>query len=472
MGSWEAWPQRRAWWIVGGITAVALLLRLFRLGRWSFWIDEILTLQDSLALTAHWQADPIFALTNHPLTALVVNGTVSLWGESEWSARLGVAVLGATMPLLLFPLMRPLFGTAVTLLTLIFLALSPWHLYWSQNVRFYILLQLLFTVALLLFYRGLERDSTTALLGSLLLAGLASTERLLAVFYGPIILLYLLFLWWRPADRPAGFHRRHIGLLLGITAVLFIPAAWIFLRDPTIWQALYLDYRGAGPLPTLWQFARGIDPQIALLVGIGVGLAFYQRRVPRQQLFLWLAAGVPVIGVTVAALFQFTNGRYLFLCLPFWLLLAAQAAVRLAGKRGSPRLTAVFLTVLLLLPVPELIEYYTVLNGSRPDWRGAFLYVSDRAAASDLLYSNDPVVGAYYTERDYTAVRDRRPELLMPQLCQLDQPAWIVIGGNSRIHPQVRQTIETIAQPINQGFNNVVIYRLQPSTIPSFNDFC
>jgi mannosyltransferase len=133
------------------ITVLAAGPRFFRLGEWSFWIDEIYTLnhaQNHFAslelILKHIPPFRNWVPISVNLTAQVVNQL----GVSEWTARLVSAVMGIlTIPILYFPL-KKIFGVQVTLIALLLLAVSPWHIFWSQNARFYTSRMLFYALAL------------------------------------------------------------------------------------------------------------------------------------------------------------------------------------------------------------------------------------------------------------------------------------------------------------------------------------
>ena len=178
---------RRSPWLeyslLGAVLLLATALRFYKLGAWGFWIDEIYTLRDiELLFQTSRLPRPFFLMASVP---------VSLWGASEWSARFMAALLGiVTIPILYF-ITRRLTGSVVALLSVFLLAVSPWHLYWSQNARFYTLLLLVYTVGLFLFYVALERDNGRfAAIGAVLLT-IAVIERMSSFIFVPVVLLYI-----------------------------------------------------------------------------------------------------------------------------------------------------------------------------------------------------------------------------------------------------------------------------------------
>ncbi len=171
--------------LLAAIVAAAAVLRFYRLGEWSYWIDEIYTVEGGIYV-ADW---PVSRL---PLSLLLTNLVMNGLGFSEWSARLAPAVIGiATLPALFFPLRRLLGGT-VALTAVMLLAVSPWHLFWSQNARFYALLFLFYNLGMLWLLLGLvEKRRLFVILGVLLLI-VTAREKATGLIFIPAVAAYFL----------------------------------------------------------------------------------------------------------------------------------------------------------------------------------------------------------------------------------------------------------------------------------------
>jgi predicted membrane-bound mannosyltransferase len=155
------------------LTLCAAILRFYKLGEWSFWGDEVFTLGT--------KPDGFI----RSLSTSLIHAMTSIWGVNEWNARLVPALVGIiTIPVIYFITTR-LFGSSVGLISSALLAVSTWHIYWSQNVRFYALLLLFYSLALFSFYLALEKNRPWLLLLSLILFGLAAQERMLALVLIP-----------------------------------------------------------------------------------------------------------------------------------------------------------------------------------------------------------------------------------------------------------------------------------------------
>ena len=118
------------------ITGGGALLRMYKLGEWSFWGDEMFTV-------GGWEDGFNYSPLRKSLSSALVQMVIAMKGSNEWNARIVPAIFGIlTIPLLYF-IVKRLFDTPVAILSALLLALSPWHLYWSQNARFYTLAQTL-----------------------------------------------------------------------------------------------------------------------------------------------------------------------------------------------------------------------------------------------------------------------------------------------------------------------------------------
>jgi predicted membrane-bound mannosyltransferase len=144
--------------ILGLITALAAALRFFKLGEWSFWIDEIYTVNHAVLhfSTLDLILDNIPPARNwFPTSVILTAQVLNILGINEWSARLVSATIGIlSIPILYFPV-KKVFGKPIALVALLLLAVSPWHIFVS-NARFYTSLLLFYTLALFAFHFGLN----------------------------------------------------------------------------------------------------------------------------------------------------------------------------------------------------------------------------------------------------------------------------------------------------------------------------
>ncbi|UCG24709.1 MAG: glycosyltransferase family 39 protein, partial [Chloroflexota bacterium] len=197
--------------LLAAIVLLASALRFFRLGQWSFWIDEIFTVNRA---QAHVLEATSIQFWEHPPSLYLIAGALQIMGVGELSARLVPALIGiASLVVLYFPIRR-VFGSIVALLAILLLVVSPWHLYWSQNARFYTAVLLFYTLAMFAFLIGFERDRPWYLVAFWVFLLLAFRERVFAAFFVPVMLSYLFLLWLLPFEKPAGYRLRNLLIVL------------------------------------------------------------------------------------------------------------------------------------------------------------------------------------------------------------------------------------------------------------------
>jgi mannosyltransferase len=372
------------------IILIAGSMRFYKLGEWSFWGDEMFTIggkEDGFN----------YSLARRSISLTLIQVAVALVGTSEWSARLVPALIGVvSVPILYFPV-RKMFGPKVALATALLLAVSPWHLYWSQNARFYTALLLFYTLALFAFYFGIEEDRPWYLLLSLIFLGLAAKERLLALFLIPVVLAYLVLLKILPVEAPPGLRGRNI-------AVFFIPALIVgsffagpYLRNLPGWLAGF-GYSNNSPF---WILAG-----VVYYVGIpamcmgALGALYFLTKRSRAALLLSLSAAVPLLTIMGISPFHYTANRYVFISLTSWFVLAALAGVELLSQsqRNFKILAVGALLLLLIDPLSQDVLYYRLQNGNRDNWKAAFEMVRERKADGDLVAAANSDLGDYYLQ--------------------------------------------------------------------------
>jgi hypothetical protein len=422
--------------LLGVITLLGAGLRFYRLGDWSFWGDEIFTigtLDDGFN----------FNLFRQSLATALIHQITAWLGVSEWTARLVPAIIGILSIPIFYFLCKRLFGSPVALFAGLLIALSPWHIYWSQNARFYSLLLLFYTIGLFLFMIGLEEDKPWVLLVALIFFGLAARERLLALLFLPVVIAYLLLLKILPIEKPRGLNRRNL-------AIFFIPGlfggllfAAPYLRNLAGWLVAF----GRIDNTTFW-LVSGVIYYVSLpVVCLGsIGAFFSFTRCPRVVLFLFLGAVIPLVAVAALSTFQKTGNRYVFISLTSWLALASLTVRDLFDLlRGSAKSIAVGVAALVVLTaLGEIVLYYGYQNGNRENWRAAFAYIQEHKTDTDLIVSANPNIGKYYL--------GKRP-LGFPSFdpARLDGRSriWIIQDNTTEIiYPQVVRWFETNAQPV------------------------
>ncbi len=139
--------------IGSAIVLLALLLRLHHLGTEELWVDEVASL--------YWTKASLTALISKgmPLYLTLLRGWVRIAGESELALRLPSALFGTLCVGLVMWWGKEIFNATVGLWSGLFAALSPIHVYYSQEARAYALLTVTVLLCYYALWQALKKDS-------------------------------------------------------------------------------------------------------------------------------------------------------------------------------------------------------------------------------------------------------------------------------------------------------------------------
>jgi hypothetical protein len=411
--------------LAGLIILIAAVLRFYKLGEWSFWGDE--------AFTISGKEDGFnFSVWRRSLATDLIRFSTAYFGISEWSARLFPALFGVlTIPLVYFPI-RKLFNRETALLTGLLLAVSPWHLYWSQNARFYTLLLLFYSLGLLLFHIAMEEDRPWLLLSSLVLFGFAARERLIALFFVPVLVTYLILVWLLPFEKPKGFNLRNLILFLSPLVLAAIFFAGPYVANLGGW------FEGFGRINTspFWIMAGTVYyinlPTVIIAL---FGCLYLLIRKNRSALLFGINSVLPLIAIAGLSVFQYAANRYVFISLITWLLLAALAISELfKNTEGIGRILVTgVLAIIILVPLSENVLYFQYQNGNRDNWKAAFEYIESHREDGDIILSPNTDVSDYYLQEEARYLGNWDPSSYHEQ-----SRVWIIEDLNvAELQPQI-----------------------------------
>ena len=137
--------------ILSAVTLFGGILRFTYLERWSFWVDEVLTVLNAQDFSLkQFQINPI------PYAA--VRLSISFFGLSEFGTRVIPALVGIASILLIYSMGKSLINKNVGILSALFLATLNWHVYWSQNARAYVFTLFFALLTTWFFYLAIEQN--------------------------------------------------------------------------------------------------------------------------------------------------------------------------------------------------------------------------------------------------------------------------------------------------------------------------
>lgn len=232
-------------WLLA-IAAVALVLRLIRLGTHSYWRDEAFNLVKAQHFGAVLRGDLV---SNHPplFTALVAFWRIIGLDGNEWLVRLLPVILGMAGVFATYALGKVMLGSRAGLTAAFLVAISPFHVHHSQDLKEYILLPLTGTLAVYFLYLAVEKNRVYAWTLYTLTAALACYSDLFAILLLIAINLWALAQCHRHSDRLSRWLMANIAgalLFLPQLDIMLARADLILLKAQSWWI----------PRPTLWSF--------------------------------------------------------------------------------------------------------------------------------------------------------------------------------------------------------------------------
>ncbi|MCA8981746.1 MAG: glycosyltransferase family 39 protein [Planctomycetes bacterium] len=389
----------------GSVLCLALafaLLRFVRLGEWSLWIDEALTWAD-----AHHGLDTSDLF--NPLGYRIVTGVAALCGTppDEFALRLVPALAGiACVPLCAWAF-APLLGRRRASWAALFLAVSAWHIFWSQTARFYTLSQLTALIGAGFALRGLLRGGRVRVYGGFLLCAAAATFHPSAALLVPGLAFGA---WFADASNDALRKRaREACLVLVVVGLACSPWA---LR-PLLHHLGQKPSPGAlsGPLHFVLTSGYFFTPFLAA-AALWAAFQAWKREDSGGRLLTVLLA----VGIGLAALISVEaqiTAQYVFVLLPFACALAANLLS--PDERGDapiPRTDGALIAALVLGSLANCALYLTSRAGERPRWREAYHYVDAAREPGDLIAGMASPIGEFYLAAAATDLR--RPRVVEP----------------------------------------------------------
>lgn len=392
---------------------LGFVLRFVALGAHSLWVDELLTIKN-----AHIGEPGIFSYIAHNLQGPAVSLLTHYWGglsTAEAVLRLPFAVAGALAIPAIYMLARALTDSWTALYTAFLLALSPIHIWYSQEVRGYAFVILFSVLATYFFVTWLKggRPSRLALYALCLFAGLVSNLSMaflaLAHFIyllvrrkrAPLVVRYVLVV----CIVLMAFSPWLKEIMLRVEPQRIVAAAGEPLRGGSALSAMVIPYSvftfglgyTLGPSPRDLQTDRRQSllrniPCIligALVLGVplivGIVHAARSDRDLLTLLLLYMVVPAAAVGLLVARNIKVFTPRYLLVALPAFVMLLGIGMARITRTRH-----ALFLLPLVAVLALSIFNYYANPHYAKDDLR---------AAAGEIRegYMEGDVVVAVYT---------------------------------------------------------------------------
>lgn len=427
----------RTFLLLLGILLLAFALRMFRLDFFSLRGDEaftVLFVQKPLAQMWH---ETLTVEPNPPLLYFALRGWIAFAGDGEFATRFFSAFFGVLCVPLIYRLAREIFGKTfgnrestrsyaknhtIALVAAFLVAVNPYQIWHSQDVRNYTLWPALSLLALIFFWQWYQRAPRGAAAQRnfvLIYFVLAELAALYAHYYEAFVLLalngFVFATLWRDLKKLAQWIAAQIAL-----AVLYLPYPLLLSNRVSAYG------EGSGRQGVaLWEIARETFSAfvlgdtlaaewrawlwLPLALFVLASLVYLFTRDWKRGLFFTLYVGIPTLAVfalnTVRPLYL---ERYLNGVAPaYYLLLAfgiAQGAHALAARAKFPNARRIGIASAVIafgvFAFFALQNYWThPAYAKAPDWRGLTRIINADAQPGDLIAQNFPEMSLLYYDR-------------------------------------------------------------------------
>lgn len=456
------------------ILCVGFALRLFRLGANSLWYDETVSLllarADLAELIRHTAGD-----IHPPLYYLLLHFWIRLAGWSEFSAAFLSLWFGALLVALVYRATREWLGArGIACVAALLVAVSPYNIWYSQEVRMYTVGATLGLLSVYFLRRMLTREKifTRDFFAYALFTALG--------FYTLYYFVFLMVFQWlwvayraasnakRQACNANGLPRAHYRLplvfLLSQLALVLLYLPWFAIAFRQALDPPVPPWREFTPLPRvlletfsalLW--GQSVDPitfaPLTLLALLPIGVWLWratQAAINKQKAafgyavspwFLFAYTFIPLATLYLFSLWKpLYHARYIFTYAPAFYILAAGAWVFTASsfmkwfraRRDNLAIALAALALLIGLGFTALTGYSLYNFWFNPqyaedDLRGAVNYIAERWRPGDVILVNAGY--AYPALEYYFPAPIERERLVVYRAQETDAPLVLQTGS-------------------------------------------
>ena len=394
------------------ITIIALFLRLYKLDYQPMWLDEGATYFfvdrpfSELFLLAE-QTPPLFYMIEHVM--------FTLFGKNEIAFRIVPAIAGAlTIPLICY-LGKTVFDERIGLLAALFLAISPFHIWYCQVARSYSLALLFFVLTLIFVIKAMDSNDRKPWIISGIMASLSLYFHFYSVIYLGIVGIYLVY--ERSIRKKIPIFRDN-AIRMGLTS-------FILLSIPVICLGI-IRVKSVSAGGAFWD--RGIDLVysfyynafysndiclIVCLVLYFLSICLYvnsEKNGDNKVRLLLFFSIVPLMVFAVLSYRFGMNARYLMFVMPVLYVLVVSFFFFVKKPIKQCAIVA-FILMIIVCATPMLFDHYTEYD--RADFRTAGYSLYDMTEDGDCVVylpkAEDTMKGPlsfyYDNEKDHTTLR-------------------------------------------------------------------
>jgi len=360
------------------VAAAVRLLAVFKYG--DFWDDEMFSFIYS---QKSWPSGLVYWLweTNPPLHLLILKIWLFIFPATEFFARLPSVLAGVGTVYVIYRFGRDFFGAKTAYLAAFFLALHPYHIFWSATARVYVFLMLLASLSVWRFFQMYFLESRpikrrpTALINLLLIFSHLSS---LFLFAGQLVVLIIF------KGKKSVIDWIKLNLLPGLIGAVWIIASFAIKSENDLEKSWFLNMAHSfnSSINSIANIIVGQYPIfggiiLVILATVILGLTAVKKFRVRDVFFLSLLITV-LTPIALAVVCGVWHVKFFMAVLPLVVLLIAEAVSQYVKIRPAIAVITAICTIGLIrltftLPLSDWtdVENFYI---SRNNGKAFFIY--------------------------------------------------------------------------------------------------
>ncbi|QQG44336.1 MAG: glycosyltransferase family 39 protein [Candidatus Roizmanbacteria bacterium] len=382
--------------ILGLIILIGAFLRFFNLGKESLWLDEAYSVK--LANVNFFQIwDKVRTSDVHPpFYYMLLNLWIKTFGDSEFAVRSLSVVFGILSIFMIYKLTQLLFNKNTGLVAALILALSPFHIQYSQEARMYNLLVFLIILSMYFFVKLLNNPNGKILIGYLLTGTLLMYTHYYSVFIfiAQNIYLFIYAIFFKKDKNLIKiwlilqivlFFSFFLWILVFIKQIHSSAASWIPPPTINLLGQTFLSYSGSEYL------------LIMFLILLLINNHFKKSIQNGSFLLIWL--WIPIILPYVISIFfmPIYTIKVTIVAMPSFYILVAKKINDI--NRNFIKWSFIGAMIIFSL----IILWQKNMHIYKEQWREVAHYIDAQAIKGDVLLFNEPYLQIpfdYYSKRN------------------------------------------------------------------------
>lgn len=397
------------------ITFVGILLRIYQIGKQSLWLDEVFTMHVSqLSPYEIWKFTVSSFDVHPPLFYWLEHISISFLGLTPLGLRIFPAVFGILTIPVFYVIGKDLYNENLGLLLSIFIAISPFHIFHSQDARMYTLFLLLFSVSVLFLIKYIKTKKTIFFITSaLILAATCYVHFLSFVLSSIFIYTILLVLCLENKSLIKNTFTHLCICVISILPLIPTMVTTIFLNPS---NPFYIDSGRNIVYTGIDMIIRTTTQMSGSSIPLSLGLYFLMiygayamlptvknSIIPKITLFP--PAVITIISIPLSYKMQLEPRYFIFLLLPLFLIISYGVYELYNGMKtrytrlNKKIITTALVIIIILLHTPAIYFHYTA--NTKPDWSGLSGEISSISNTTHIVLipgGNQKLFELYYTK--------------------------------------------------------------------------